>query len=218
MLTERTYGGEFLISEAPRTRSREKVIIAASQTLKAGRVVGQVSIGALSAAFVADAGNTGTGTMGTITVAAGTAPGAYRLVFIEPAANAGTFMVEGPDGVEIGQGTVAVAFSGGGLGFTLADATDWVVKDGGTITVTDAAATDEAQYKGVSSSATDGSQNVAGILWDDVTTAVSQTKAATIIARDAEVDLALLDFGSLDTNHKNTAKAQLAALGIVIRS
>jgi hypothetical protein len=75
--------------------------------------------------------NTGDGVMGAITVTARTRTGRYKLRFIEPAANAGRFVVEDPSGVIIGTGTVAVAFSAGGLAFTLADgATDFVAGDG----------------------------------------------------------------------------------------
>ena len=80
--------------------------------------------------------NTGNGVMGAITVSANTRTGRYRLKIVEPAANAGTFVVYDPDGREIGAGNVAAAFSGGGLAFTLADgATDFVSGDGFTIDV-----------------------------------------------------------------------------------
>lgn len=81
--------------------------------------------------------NTGNGAMGTITVSAGAKQGNYVLTIIEPGANVGTFTVEDPDGVQIGDGVVASAFSAGGLAFTLADgATDFVAGDSFTITVT----------------------------------------------------------------------------------
>lgn len=81
--------------------------------------------------------NTGNGTMGTVTVSAGAKQGAYVLTITEPGANVGTFIVEDPDGIQIGDGAVASAFSAGGLAFTLADgATDFVAGDSFTITVT----------------------------------------------------------------------------------
>jgi hypothetical protein len=80
--------------------------------------------------------NTGNGTMGAITVTAGAKQGNYVLTIIEPGANVGTFTVVDPDGVQIGDGAVASAFSAGGLAFTLADgATDFVAGDSFTITV-----------------------------------------------------------------------------------
>lgn len=90
-----------------------------------------------TAIAAAQAGNTGNGTMGAVTVSAGAKAGVYTLEIIEVAANAGTFIVIDPDGVPIGTGNVAAAFSAGGLAFTLADgATDFVAGDGFTITVT----------------------------------------------------------------------------------
>jgi hypothetical protein len=80
--------------------------------------------------------NTGNGAMGAITVSAGAKPGRYTLTFIEPGSNVGTFIVLDPDGIQIGDGVVAAAFSAGGLAFTLADgATDFVSGDSFAITV-----------------------------------------------------------------------------------
>jgi hypothetical protein len=110
--------------------------------LPAGTVVGGgtttvyplVSTG--TAVVTADS-NTGNGTFGAVTVSAGAKVGTYRVVITEPASNAGTFSVEDPDGIQIGEGTVAVAFSAGGLAFTIADgATDFVAGDSWTIAVT----------------------------------------------------------------------------------
>lgn len=92
---------------------------------------------AATAAAVAFAGNTGDGAMGAIVASAGAKAGIYKLTVIEPGANAGTFQVVDPDGVLVGIGAVASAFSAGGLAFTLADgATDFVAGDGFDITVT----------------------------------------------------------------------------------
>lgn len=94
-------------------------------------------------AATAFAGNTGNGTMGTVTVSAGAKLGAYSLVIIEPGTNTGRFEVRDPDGNFVGVGTVASAFSAGGLAFTLADgSTDFVSGDGFLIPVTATAGTD----------------------------------------------------------------------------
>lgn len=90
----------------------------------------------LTASAAALGTNTGNGTMGAITVTAGAKPGRYTLTIIEPGANTGTFNVIDPDGIQIGDGVVASAFSAGGLAFTLADgATDFVAGDAFAITV-----------------------------------------------------------------------------------
>lgn len=80
--------------------------------------------------------NTGNGVMGAITVGAAARAGVYTLTVVEPAANAGAFIVEDPDGVQVGDGNVAAAFNAGGLAFTLADgATDFIAGDSFAITV-----------------------------------------------------------------------------------
>jgi hypothetical protein len=95
-----------------------------------------LAVQTLTATAAALGTNTGNGTMGTITVSTGAVPGVYVLRIIEPGANVGTFVVEGPNGVQIGDGVVATAFSAGGLAFTLADgATDFVAGDSFAITV-----------------------------------------------------------------------------------
>ena len=92
---------------------------------------------AATAAAVAGSGNTGNGTMGTITVTAGAKAGVYTLEIAGAATNAGAFRLSDPDGVFVDDGDVAAAFSAGGLAFTLADgATDFVVGDTFAITVT----------------------------------------------------------------------------------
>ena len=92
---------------------------------------------AATAAAVAGSGNTGNGAMGAITVSAGAKRGVYTLEITAIAVNGGAFRVSDPDGVFVDDGRVAVAFSAGGLAFTLADgATDFVVGDTFAITVT----------------------------------------------------------------------------------
>ena len=82
--------------------------------------------------------NTGNGVMGAVTVAAGAKVGTHKIVIVEPGTNVGTFIHEDPDGMIVGKGVVASAYSGGGLSFTLADgAADFVSGDGFVITVAD---------------------------------------------------------------------------------
>lgn len=82
------------------------------------------------------AGNTGNGTItASPTITAGAKEGVYTITMIEPGTNVGTFVVEDPDGIEIGRGTVAVAFSAGGVAFTIADgSTDFIAGDAFTVT------------------------------------------------------------------------------------
>lgn len=205
-LNEGRYNGEFLLSEANGTRSREQVLVTQSGTaIAAGTVMGQITVGtASSAAF---AGNTGNGVLGSVTLSAGAMAGVYRLVLIEPNTNLGAFIVENPDGVIIGRGTVGTAFSAGGLAFTLADgATDFVAGDGFNITV----AAGSGKWVPYAAGATNGSQIAAAILYNDLPAATGDVETV-IIARDAEV--AAADLTGLD----NPARVTLAARGIIVR-
>ncbi len=212
-LTEGRHAGEFLASEAGGTRSREVATILSGEDLAAGAVLGKVTKGAASSA--ADAGNTGDGTMGAVTVGAGAKPGAYTLTIIEPGTNAGDFVVEDPDGINVGAGDVASAFSGGGLSFTLADgATDFVAGDQFTITV----AAGSGKYKEYDPTNTDGSETAVAVLYDNVDATGGDVTDAVIVARDAEVVSAALQwFSGATANQKATGESELADAGIIAR-
>lgn len=97
---------------------------------------GAIAAQTLTGSSAALGTNTGNGAMGAITVTAGAKIGNYTLTIVEPGANVGTFVVADPDGIQVGDGAVASAYSAGGLAFTLADgATDFVAGDSFTITV-----------------------------------------------------------------------------------
>lgn len=150
-----TFTPDRLIAGTRELRSEKRTL--AAGTLARGAIVGLV-IGTATPA--AAAGNTGNGTMGAVTLGAGAKAGVYRVVCIEPAANAGTFAVEDPDGVIVGRANVAVAFAGP-IGFTLTDgATDFVAGDSFTVTVA-AGGTNVALC---AAAATDGSQTPWGIV------------------------------------------------------
>lgn len=82
-------------------------------------------------------GNTGTGTMGAITVTGAVPDGVYALRITALGSNAGRFTITDDKGRVIGVGDVATAYSQDGLAFTLADGTpDFAIGDGFDITVT----------------------------------------------------------------------------------
>lgn len=206
-LTESIRPGEFLLAEANGTISREEITIAAAAGAMApGTLLGKITK-AGTATSAAYAGNTGNGTMGTVTVGAGAKAGDYKLTIIEPGTNVGTFQVEDPDGIVIGTGVVAAAFSKGGLAFTLADgATDFVAGDGFTITVT----AGSGKYVAYSNAATDGSEVAAGILYGPVED-LAADQIAVAVVRHAEV------IGTLLTGNDAAGTADLLALGILVR-
>lgn len=209
--SEDFHAGEFIASEAPGTRSRETGTLLSGQNCKAGAVLGKVTNGTASSA--AKAGNTGNGTMGAVTVGAAKA-GAHKLTVIEPGSNVGNFIVEDPDGVNVGSGVVATSFTGGGLIFTLADGgTDFAAGDQFTITV----AAGSGKYKEYNPANTDGSQVAAAVLHAPVD-ASSADKACVVVARDAEVIKAALTwFSGASANQKAAGLVDLATQGIIGR-
>lgn len=219
-LTERNYRPDWLYYDEDESRyGRENITILAgsgsARALTGGMVLGKVTAGTATSA--AAAGNTGNGTMGSVTVGAGAKVGVYNLVIIEPGTDAGKFTVEDPDGKFVKVGTVASAFSAGGLAFTLADgATDFVSGDAFTITV----AAGSGKYVQLDLSGTLGTQNAAGILIGDVTAADgTDATGAALVRGPATIIASKLTWPSgATTNQKNAALAQLLALGIVQRS
>jgi len=211
MTKEPVHAWEFVLSEANGTRARENITVMQGQKLEAGTVLGLLSSGAASSA--AGGSNVGNGTMGTVTVTSPAQVGAYVLTVTAAAANAGTFSVVAPDGSSVGTGTVAVAFSAGGLAFTLADgATDFAVNDTFTITVTKV----PGHHVPYDNAASDGSQAAVAVLGAYVDSTDRHT-AAAVIAREAEVIGALLGWGTNDSTGITAGKADLVALQIRVR-
>lgn len=205
------HAGGFLISEANGDLSRE-VVTLDTGNLTAGTVLGQITTGTATPAAVA--GNTGSsGTIASAAVGATAKVGVYHVVCVEPGSNAGKFTVEDPDGITIGVATVAVEFVGGGLTFTITDATDFVSGDSFTITV----AAGSGKYVQFNQDATNGSQHAAAILFREAD-ATSADVSVTVIKRLATVTAAELVWPSdIDAGEKTAALAELAALDIIAR-
>jgi hypothetical protein len=151
--------------------------IASGANLVAGTILGRVTKGARTAAGAAVAGNTsGSGAITAAPAATLAAKvGVYMAVCVEPATNLGKFLVFDPDGVCLGVATVGTEFVGGGLTFTIADATDFVSGDAFTITVTQAAPTNK--LKAYAAANTDGSEVPVGVLLEDAAAASADVAA-----------------------------------------
>jgi hypothetical protein len=201
--------GACVIFDVP-AYSRDLVTVLANNTIKPNAPVGRIYFGTATSA--AGAGNTGNGTMGTVTPGTGTKVGVYRVVFIEPITNLGTFLVEDPTGLIVGRGFVGTAFAGGGLGFTIADgATDFVAGDQFLITV----AAGSGKYVPLNPLATDGSEVCAGVAYDGVKAAAAVDAKGVVIVRHAKLNSSEIDWGTLSAPQIATATAQLLALGIL---
>lgn len=210
VLTQGIQTGEWLLSEAEGQRSRDSgtVTVAGGVALPSGTVLGRLTVGAATAAAVA--GNTGNGTMGSVTVSANAKPGVYKLTIVEPGANVGAFIVEDPDGINVGNGDVASAFSGGGLAFTLADgSTDFAAGDQFTITV----AAGTGKYVKYDDTGSGGAEVAVAVLYTDLP-GVNGDYAATIFNMDFEAIGSMLNGGAgVDA----AGKADLLLAGIKVR-
>jgi hypothetical protein len=208
--------GDWLRHENDPRLNREQVtIVAATGNLKTGSVLGKITTGAATSA-AKSGGNTGNGAMGSVTVGAAAQVGVYRLRITKAAANAGDFQVVDPQGDVVGIGTVAVAFAGGGLSFTLADgASDFIVGDGFDITV----AAGNAKWAWHDPTATNGAQVAAGILLDAVDASGGSDVKGVVVTGNAEIVALNLEWGAAvdDNTKKNAALAQLATVGFKTR-
>ncbi len=205
---EGVHAGEFLLSEANGTRSREEVVISAGNgKVAAGTLIAKITA-ANAAVPTAKAGNVGNGVLGSLTAGSPAVTGAYVVTITEVAANGGAFSVFDPTGREIGAGTVGAAFAAAGLAFTLADgAVDFAVNDGFTIAV-NANLGEWAPYD--DDGANDGRRAASGILFAPIDATINDVRAVAVV-RDAEVIERLL------TGLDAAGEADLTALGIVIR-
>jgi hypothetical protein len=180
----------------------EKVILITPESRKRGAVLGRIA-GAIT--DTPWAGNTGgSGTIGTVVAAAGIQEGTYKVMCVEPASNAGAFVVEDPQGRIVGRATVAVEFSNQ-ITFTIADATDFVVGDGFDIVVAKG-----TKYKLAAAAAADGSHTPVAILAADADATAADVDAMVFIRGDFNEKA--LTFGSGLT--ADAVRDQLRLIGI----
>jgi hypothetical protein len=205
--TENPRAGDFLLSEANGTFSRENGILASGNNLLAGAVVA-----ALLTASGAKASGSGDGTVGAVTLGNAAEVGTYVLTCKAAATNAGTFSVQTPSGEYLPDLTVATAYASSHINLTIADgSTDWAAGDVVKVEV------EAGKYTELDPSGTDGSQIAAGVLWNNTDASDADT-ACVVIRRQAEAKADGLVWPSGATDpQKSTAIAQLAELGIVLR-
>lgn len=212
---EGKYAGEFILSEAPGSRSRENVTVLSGENLKAGHVLGARLVAPTVGSAAADAGNTGDGAVSGEAVGTnlGAQRGDYRVAFVEPATDGGSFLVFDPAGRLVGGGVVGTEFDDQ-IKFTIADgATDFAVGDGFTISVTGGT----FKVKEYDPTDADGGERFFGVLYDNVDASAADT-AGVAVTRAAEVREAdLTFFTGATTAQKDEAKRQMAELGVIAR-
>lgn len=210
-LTEGQHTGEFIVTEANGSLSREAVTVLSGQNLQPGHVLGKVAVGTATGAAVS--GNTGSGLIGTVSAGATAKAGVYTATCIEPASGGGTFSVEDPDGVNIGTAIVGTPFTGA-VNFTIMDgAPDFAAGDRFRITVAEGS----GKYKEYNPANTDGSQTAVAILYAAVD-ATGGDADGVVIARHAEVNAEeLIWFSGADANQKAAGLADLKTHDIIAR-
>lgn len=215
-LTEAVHPNETRISEAAGERSREAITVADEAVVTAGMVLG-AAYGAATAA-AKSGGNTGNGTFtidATTPTLAGAKPGVYRLRCIAIASNNGTFRLEDPDGVVLGD----TLMSGGAATVSehikgaLADgSTDFAVGDGFDITVPTT-----RTFAPLNLTSVIGYNVAAGIAYGNYDGTDSAVPGVAYV-RDCEhnADIVVWPAGAT-TDQKAAATRQLADLGIILR-
>jgi hypothetical protein len=163
-LGTKTHQSDIFASHAE-TKEITDITIGSGQNLLRGAMLGQQTIGAFDeVTFEANAGNTGDGvlTLADPAHGAGVKAGTYRVVFVDPVTDLGTFVVEDPDGVIVGSGKVGTTFDGV-VKFTIADgAENFVAGDSFDIEVAFVAGNNK--YYLWNPDAVNGVQNLKGIL------------------------------------------------------
>lgn len=214
ILNEGPRTGEALIAEAEMLRSRDEIVVMASQTLLASQVLGKAASVATVAAAVAGGSNTGNGTVtlaGTPFTGAVMA-GTYRVVF----SAATRYSVFNPAGELVGTGATGAAFSNH-LAFTIAaGATPFAAGDIFTIGVTAVS----YRYGAYDPAATDGRAVPAGVLIYPITTAAGETAKAAAWVRAAVFNENCLQWlTGLNTTQKAAAIAMMNAnpSGLTVR-
>lgn len=218
VFTEGFHAGEHLVSEANGYRSRESVTITGAD-LKAGTILGQISIGAKTAAGAAGVPAPAAATITAAPTASAVAKvGAHRFqCIVGGAGTASKWEHTDPDGEVVGVATGNTAYAGGGLsGLTITDAgTDPTPGEAFEVTVTEAAASDK--YVQLDPAGTDGRQHAAAVLYDTANASTADVNA-TANVRDCEVNgLSITWPAGITSDEKAAAIAELAALGVIVR-
>lgn len=204
---------DVILAEVNPTWSRDTVVLAAnSDEVVIGTVMGEIKIGAATAA--AKAGNTGNGTCtmdATTPVLQGAKDGIYTVRFTSATA----FTVEDPDGNVIGTGVNGTAFADDIKFVTAAGGTAFVAGDGFDITVAVAAS---EKFAPLDLSAVDGSDKPAAIALAPRATSTDDQKIP-VGARGLVVNPANLVWPAGATDAQKAAGLRaLKAKGIVPRT
>lgn len=219
VLVEGAHAAQAILSEGDLGISRDNLMIAASQTiLPCGLLALQVA-DAGATVTVVEGGNTGDGVLTIADPATNTKvkQGRYVLTITEAVSDGGKFVVEDPNGQNIGEGAVGVLFNKE-IKFTLADgATDFALNDQFFIDVDTDPVTGE-HYVAYDPTATDGSEVPVAMSIYLVTTGVGETFKAAGITRFAQLNKNCIAWpDGITTAQKSAAADALAKSMIILR-
>jgi hypothetical protein len=201
------------------TREQITVILGTAASV-IGQVLGQITIGAASSAARSGGNTEDSGALtldATTPILVNAQVGVYKVRCITAATGGGTFRVTDPLGRVLGDVAVGATFAEQIKFAIAAGSADFVVGDGFDITV----AAGSGKWTQVNPSATDGSQNAAGIL---IASPFSAQLAADAVASAVTRGPAIVKTGGLawttdmTAGQKTVALAQLKALGITSRT
>lgn len=183
-----TPSDKLIAGELP--RAMRTVLLTGGAALAAGAVLGRTHVTATDDNGVPVPGNTGDGTIGTVSADDGAKRGVWRITCIEPATDGGTFQVEDPDGIVVGAASVGVAFNGA-INFTITDgAIDFIAGDAFTVTVGEGT----EKFKLAAAAAVDGSQVPYAILAEDADPSGGDVRVPVYLS--GEFSEAALSFGA----------------------
>ena len=217
-LYEGRHAASFLLSELPFTGSRDNLVVAASQTIVPGQVLGRRAVlASASAVATPAAGNAGDGALtmdGAAPVRSDAEAGTYTIEFLTAGATA-AFHVIGPGGNVVGAGAVGTPFAGP-IKFAIADDAAKHYAAGDHITVAVAVGTFE--HGAFDPAATDGLQVPAAVALYGATTAAGASDLISGIMRTAEVNGHILTWpAGISDAARAAAIATLARKSIIVR-
>jgi hypothetical protein len=216
VFTEGRHAAEFLLSEGQVHFSRDNIVIAASQEIKPGSVLGKRAISTdVVAAASAGEDNTGDATiaMASPAVTSKVKDGRYSGIAVD----ATHVRWEDPDGKEIGTSTHGAAFAKGGVKFTITAGSSANVA-GDTFAIDVAVDAGDFEYGAHDPAATDGFELAAALALYPASTGAGESAKISAVTRLAEVNGKLLVWADAITDaQKADAVQALADRGIIVR-
>lgn len=194
-------GGDLPVVTKPVT-----ILTGVGVILSRGTVLGKITLGTIPTTGTAAGGNTGTGAMGSVAAKRRTKVGTYTVTCIATATNKGQFEVVNPDGVLKGIAIVAVAYSDDELGFTISDATDFVVGDSFTVVIP----TGSNKFAKVDKDNINGTGVAVGVLAETVDASAADVEAIMYTTGMFNKDALVFGTGDVFADHE----ADLLKLGI----